>query len=406
MKKALALFLACAFGFCVASVLVGKYLMARHSAELAEQQTIWNNDRAALESALQEAQAHPQIVKVPQASAPFSEPAIIPAKPSAEAIITALRAVKFVPGAAQTRAMRRVIHGFEELVAAGPSALPAIRDFLGKNEDVEFNSSTNGKGYRDVPIEFLVPPSLRFGLFDVARQIGGTDAEKILADALNVTTRGTELAWLARALQEMAPEKYHDAALIAAHGMLDRGPDLKAGANDRDQAFKVLTMFNDASYVAMAQAQLIRPDGQVDNAAMKYLLQSLGPQAVQLAAQFYDDPRITDPQKKEPFARVALNYVGTDANANAFYVKAINDFGLSNEQRKNLIEDLNQDGFVDRRNLTAARDLPLIDNRLSIIQQLAPATTDPVNAAALKEAYKDLIKMRERLTAPPKGRLR
>jgi hypothetical protein len=126
---------------------------------------------------------------------------------------------------------------------------------------------------------------------------------------------------------------------------------------------------------------------------------------VSLAAQLYDDPRITDPQKKEPFARVALNYVGADANANAFYVKAINDFGLSNDQRKNLIEDLNQDGFVDRKNLSITRDLPLIDNRLSIIQQLAPTTTDPVNAAALKEAYKDLVKMRERLTPPPQVQL-
>jgi len=95
-----------------------------------------------------------------------------------------------------------------------------------------------------------------------------------------------------------------------------------------------------------------------------------------------------------------LNYVGADANANAFYVKAINDFGLSNEQRRNLIEDLNQDGFTDRKNLNADRDLPLIDNRLALIQQLAPTTTDPVNAAAFKEAYQDLIKMRERITQP------
>lgn len=60
---------------------------------------------------------------------------------------------------------------------------------------------------------------------------------------------------------------------------------------------------------------------------------------------------------------------------------------------------LNQDGFPDTRNL-AARDLPLIQNRIAVIEQLAPNAADPVNAAALKEAYKDLLNMRERVTRP------
>ena len=45
----------------------------------------------------------------------------------------------------------------------------------------------------------LVPPSLRFGLFDVVRRIGGPDAEKLLGEMLGTTGRGVELAWLARA---------------------------------------------------------------------------------------------------------------------------------------------------------------------------------------------------------------
>jgi len=48
-----------------------------------------------------------------------------------------------------------------------------------------------------------------------------------------------------------------------------------------------------------------------------------------------------------------------------------------------------------------ATDLPLIDNRIAFIEQLAPAATDPVNLAAFKEAYKDLLKMRERIVNPP-----
>jgi hypothetical protein len=76
---------------------------------------------------------------------------------------------------------------------------------------------------------------------------------------------------------------------------------------------------------------------------------------------------------------------------------------LTAGHRKNLIEDLNQDGFPDTKNLTA-RDLPLIQNRISLIEQLAPSATDPANAAAFKEAYKDLLNMRERVTRPPATR--
>jgi len=158
-------------------------------------------------------------------------------------------------------------------------------------------------------------------------------------------------------------------------------------------------MYGDTSYVTAAQAQLLRPDGDVDRSALKYLQQSLGQQAVAIAAQLYDDPRLTDPARKEPFARLALNYVGADAQADGFYQKAINDMALSENHRQNLIEDLNQDGFPDTRNLSA-RDLPLIQNRISLIEQLAPQATDPVNVAAFKEAYKDLLKMRERASRP------
>ena len=62
---------------------------------------------------------------------------------------------------------------------------------------------------------------------------------------------------------------------------------------------------------------------------------------------------------------------------------------------------LSQDGFPDTRNLTA-RDLPLIQNRIALIEQLAPNAADPVNAAAFKEAYKDLLNMRDRVTRPPR----
>ena len=60
------------------------------------------------------------------------------------------------------------------------------------------------------------------------------------------------------------------------------------------------------------------------------------------------------------------------------------------------IEDLNEEGFADPKNLTPD-DLPLILTRLALIEEHAPDAMDEVNAAAFAEAYKDLMNMAARL---------
>lgn len=380
------------------AMFVSQRLNARHAAELAAQQAAWQQDKTDLESALANAKGTERLVVVPGAPAPATATVPTLARTTPADIIARLRVLKFAPSRA--RASRQAIHDLEELIAVGPSALPAIREFLARNEDVDWETFSGG----GVPDDFILPASLRFGLFDVAKKIGGEEAEKILATTMSSTGRGVELAWLARALQEMAPSKYRDAALAAARTLLARptvaNPASPLDRRDRDHLFSVLTMYNDASYVSTAQGQLIGPDGTLDRSALKYLQQSLGQQVVAIAEQSWNDPRLADPAKREPLARVALNFVGADPHANEFYVKAINDMSLSQSDRKNLIEDLNQDGFPSKKNLTA-NDLPLIQNRIAIIEQLAPSAADPVNLAAFKEAHKDLVNMRERIINPP-----
>ena len=374
---------------------------AWHAEELAAQQAAWAQEKAELEKAVEDAKSPGRPVPQPVVAALTPEPAptvVAPAKTTPAELIARLRALKFTPN--RSRAARQAIHDLEDLIAAGPAALPDIRAFLARNEDVDWDSFS-GSG---VPDDFVLPASLRFGLFDVAKKIGGPEAEKILATVLTSTQRGVELAWLARALQEMAPGGYRDAALAAARQLLTT-PVLANSTSpldrkDRDQLFGVLAMYGDNSYVDTAQSQLVQADGALDRSALKYLQQLLGAQAVPIVAQIYNDPRLTDPAKKEPLARVALNFVGADVQANEFYNKAINDMGLPKDDRKNLIEDLNQDGFANRKNLTA-QDLPLIENRLAIIEQLGPSAADPINATAFQEAYKDLVKMREKILNPP-----
>jgi len=92
---------------------------------------------------------------------------------------------------------------------------------------------------------------------------------------------------------------------------------------------------------------------------------------------------------QDPLAREALAFVGMDPTAEEYWYAAINDPNLPANERQDLIEDLNEDGLSDPKH-PGPEDLPLILNRLLLIEQVAPTAPDQVNADALEEAYKDL----------------
>ncbi len=106
-------------------------------------------------------------------------------------------------------------------------------------------------------------------------------------------------------------------------------------------------------------------------------------------------PDQEDPKLKEQRGRAALALIGHDPAADEAWIQVINDPSVPANARKNLIEDLNEDG-LNYRNLSS-NDLPVILYRIQLIENLAPNAMDQVNAEAFKEAYKDLVNMVERL---------
>jgi hypothetical protein len=396
MKQGFLLLVAIVGGIAIGSVLMSRHLRTRHQQQMTEERGAWEAERASLEQTLHDTRAWAR-----NASAPVIVPAQQPSTPARIAprdIIAKLVALKAArPNEART--LRQAIYWFEELATRGESALPAIREFLARNEDFDL-ASAQSKTARTAA-ESILPASLRFGLFEVVKRIGGKGAETLLADTLDTTGRGTELVWLARALQEMAPNRYRESALVSARELLAQpapaGTTSPLDRSNRDSLYDVLIFFGDSSYVSTAQEQVLGANGKVDRSALKYLEQSLGAQAIPLVEQWYYDPRIIDPNEKEPFARVALNWIGVDGQADDFYLRAINDMTLSASHRKNLIEDLNY--LPDKRKVSAS-DLPIIDHRLDIIKDQMPKTSDPVNAAALVEAHNDLQNMKKAATTP------
>jgi hypothetical protein len=368
---AAALGFACAYGMMRQS-------LKRQEASFAEQQTAWLTEKSELESAL--AQSKGRTVRLPGETRVVE----VTNEISPEQILERLKRMRVVPN--QPRSSRLLVHQFESLIETGPAALPVIRDFLALNQDVDYDTGLKtGRGGK-LPSEFNVPPSLRLGLFEVLKNIGGADAEKILADALGVTASGIEISYLAQTLEDMAPGKYRSVVLQATHELLARATD----RNERNYLFGTLAMYNDPSFAPTAQAQLIQPDGKVDGTALKYLQQTQPDKSLAIALQAYQDKRVTDAQAKEALAQVALDSAGSDPIADQFFRAALADTSLPSDNRRNLAEDFADHGTNPKN--PSAKDFQVMQNRLAQLDDLRGEASDPLVIAGIAEAQKDLNK--------------
>ena len=89
---------------------------------------------------------------------------------------------------------------------------------------------------------------------------------------------------------------------------------------------------------------------------------------------------------------MALNFAGADSRADALWHTAILDQAIPTDARRELVEDLNQDGIQNEKQPTAA-DLKLIVNRLELINRFRGEADSKIIADAFTEAEKDLKDM-------------
>jgi len=395
MKNALTITLAMAVGF-LAAMLWLDHRRSPPSVASSEATAPAANSHAASPD-IDEVEKSPRPRRAAAATSdPEPEaPAAQPAKRTAEDLLNELASIQVTPGPGQARAQYRILGLMDQLAGLGGSALPAIRQFLASDRDVPYAVGGSGRNGRNAGL----PPSLRMGLFDVVRQTGGSDSEQLLAEALTATSRAGEVAYLAQLLEESSPGKHRDATLAAARSLLAGGKI--ADAAERNQLYDLLLQLKDTSYVATAQANLVQPDGKLDASALRYLQQTLGEKSLPLAAQLFQDKRIADADSREALGRVALNYVGANDAALELFHQAALDPQLKPDQRRNLVEDLNQEGFSNRRNPTP-EDLKIIASRYQLTQtylQQDYVKNDKTLLAAFQEANKDLARMLERAGA-------
>ncbi|MBT4624184.1 MAG: hypothetical protein HOB97_09075 [Verrucomicrobia bacterium] len=261
---------------------------------------------------------------------------------SAEEIIDELMNVKLT-SKNRRAAERRVQFLFESLIQHGDAAVPHVRAFLNKMEDVEFtvqrsDEEEEGRGRgrgnnwaerlrgraRGSSLDFEKPPSLRIGLMDVLKEIDGSSAEAALGEVLSKTARGFEVAYVAKTIRSMiGPDAFRDEAVAAAHELLS-DPIEVPNPNNFDQnsqryLFSVLEMYNDQTFIQSAQGLLVREDGKIDGTVLDYLDDVGKEQAMDAIYQAFNGGQVTDRGDLSSLARAGLKYTGSNPQANQMF---------------------------------------------------------------------------------------
>lgn len=128
------------------------------------------------------------------------------------------------------------------LSALGTNALPAIADFLRRNEDLYFDTADS--------LELAGVPSLRVALFETVGKLRGPDAVALMKTSFQATADPFELATLARLLDRAEPGKHRAAFLTAARETLALAASASWDGRDVAPLFEMLKEFGGVAVAA------------------------------------------------------------------------------------------------------------------------------------------------------------
>lgn len=413
MKKAIILVVAsCGVGFYAGYLVVGNQLLKEHKAEMAKLQAAWEAEKASLEGRLSRLSA--QAARAAGGSEPrtAATPATASEKPvvvsmaagmqSPDEILTRLKALQLQGATPQSK--REMIRLLDDLVRSGAAALPAIANFLASNSDIGVAPQGKGKGGPGGQFR----GSLRSELFKVVQEIGGEQAEQLLAGQLRGATSRDELVALAESLEAMAPGKYREATIASAQAMLNSMAGTDAQGKGAKQLYDILAMYGDKSYVEQAMGQLVQAGGRLNKDALDYLQTVLGQESLPLLQQLMQNPQITDAKSREEVVKMSAGLAGTSQEANRFWFDLVSNPNLDAQARQKAIAELDKRGFQNKNEPTPA-DLQLAQARLQLLDGLRNQLQDAGLVQTLDQARARLAVMidpslRPALQPAPKGK--
>ncbi len=277
------------------------------------------------------------------------------------------------------RAQRRLSYLFESLALQGDAAVPLIREFLNKMEDVDFAVQREGESDEErkrrysrfrATLNFSQPPTLRIGLMDMLAEIGGDHAEATIAELLSSTGRGLEIAYAAKIIQGwLGKDAYRTEVLAAAHELL-LDPVEAVGGNHFDRVsknylFMVLDMYDDKTFIQSAQGMFINDDGRIDRTILDYYDSVGRVDALDAMVQAFRSGRVHE-DDMDNLAEAASRYAGINPQADQLFRDIMTGDQYNMETKMDAIRSFTQsdgDPSTDRipPNVLQAR-LNLVNN--------------------------------------------
>ena len=184
--------------------------------------------------------AHPGTDNLVRDRSPFATPAgrasLTPTLPRRQ-LATNVATIGFAGGVIRADQPDEWKKTLQQLTQQGAASLPAIRQLLAFNADIQFSGATNNT-------------TMRLDLLDALRAIGGPEATALATQTLLTTADPREIARLARLLEEQEPGQHRQELLNAAREGLQLAAAGRLSAQDVGPLFGVLQQYGDASVLA------------------------------------------------------------------------------------------------------------------------------------------------------------
>ena len=165
----------------------------------------------------------------PDTGPPRPEPS-----PATRALVTTLTQLDLSQGPLTPEKAAEWKQNLQQLVGQGAAGVPAIREFLEKNLDLNFDPTSSG---------LLGQPSLRMSFLEALQTIGGPEAMAVSSQMLQTTLDPREISWLATSLEQQAPGQYGQMAASAAREALAMAGNGQMEGRDVGPLFGVLTKY-------------------------------------------------------------------------------------------------------------------------------------------------------------------
>ena len=172
-------------------------------------------------------------------------PAAVPSS-AAQEVIARVGQPDFYTGGVSPQKAEELKRSFERLVEEGAGAVPAIRRYLGRFQDIDFDSVGTGKqvGYT----------SLRMGMLDALRQIGTPEAKELSLQTLQTTADPQEIAFLAKGLEkQLPPDQFRSVVLTAASETLELALSDQWNGRNVTPLFEVLQKYGDEGVIGLLE---------------------------------------------------------------------------------------------------------------------------------------------------------